>query len=328
MTRAYGKYSTFFQPPAIPSCLPPPDNHRIPCPHHARHLLVSASTIPWTFGNSFNEHFEDPRKVGVLRQGPVFALLRAGYEALFQLAKPDADYVEKRIRDLRNKTRDHGGLLVGIHVRHGDRHPWEYQYQKSYIPLEKYVDAARDIIIKASSAKNGSEDTLQEVMSKMVLASDDPDVYTSTDLSHALRAQEYILLASKTTLDATQRPPKSGNKFVEENHGWEGGFYKDVFWGLGDPNSSKTARSITLRGERSEQEGRVEPSELALQLRALVGRSYLLDLAVVGKTDKVVCGVSSVGCRLIAVMMGWEKSILKQDWHNVDGDFDWKSIMW
>ena len=284
--------------------------------------------MPWTFGNSFNEYFEDPRKVGVLRQGPIFALLRTGYDALFQLAKPDADYVEKRIRNLNSKTRDMGGFMVGIHVRHGDRHPWEYQYQKSYIPLEKYADAARDMIISASSAQNGSEDSMQEMMSKMVLASDDPDVYSSSDLSHALHAQEYILLASKIALDAAQGPQKPKNKFVEENLGWEGGFFKDVFWGLGDPSTPKTARSISLREEQLQGEGRVVPPELALQLRALVGRSYLLDLAVVGKADKIVCGVSSVGCRLLAVMMGWEKGIVQHKWHNVDGDFDWKSIVW
>ena len=326
--RAYGKYSTFFQPPASPSCLPPPDHQRLPCPHHARHLLVSAATIPWTFGHGFNEQFEDAHKVGVLRQEPMFAFLRAGYEALFHLADADAQYVDKRVHEFDWKIRDKGGLMVGVHVRHGDRHPWEYQYQKSYIPLENYMDAARESLITASTNKNGSEDHVKEMMSKVILASDDPDVYTSVEVSHALRAQEYILLASKSNLDAAQGYSKSNDKFVDDNVGWEGGFFKDVFWGLGDPTPSKTARSLQLREEQMENEGRIIPSEQALQLRALVGRAYLLDLAVIGKSDKIVCGASSVGCRLLAVMMGWEKGIVKQSWRNVDGDFDWKGIVW
>ena len=257
----------------------------------------------------------------------MFALLRAGYEALFHLADADAQYIDKRMREFNTKIHDKGGLMVGVHVRHGDRHPWEYQYQKSYIPLENYVDAAREILLKASTEKNSSENHMREMASKVVLASDDPDVYTSAEVSHALRAQEYILLASKSNLDAAQGNSKS-NKFVDENVGWEGGFFKDVFWGLGDPSPSKSARSLQLREEQMEIEGRIASSEQALQLRSLVGRAYLLDLAVIGKSDKIICGVSSVGCRLLAVMMGWEEGIIKQSWRNVDGDFDWKGIVW
>ena len=325
---AYGKYSTFFRPPPSPSCLQPPDHHRLPCPHHARHLIVSASTVPWTFGHLFDGKFEDAHKVGVLRHGPIFAVLRTGYEALFHLENQDAEYVEKRIQELDSKIRGKGGLMVGVHVRHGDRHPWEYQYQKSYIPLEKYVDAARAFIRDASIAQNDSTNNIGEAMSKMILASDDPDVYASPDLSSALHAQERILLAGKSTLDAATGTLQNANsKFIDDSFGWEGGFFKDVFWGLGDATAAKTARSLGLRAEQLEREERTPPSELALQLRALVGRAYVLDLTVVGSADGVVCGVSSVGCQLLAVMMGWERGIVRKGWRNVDGDFGWRRIV-
>ncbi|MCJ1307851.1 hypothetical protein MMC25_001499 [Agyrium rufum] len=323
---AYGNYTTLFKPPPPPSCLPPPESQRLPCPHHARHLLVSAATIPWTFGSQFEETFEDAHKVGVLRQHNIFAFLRTGYEALFRLATSDAEYVGKRMHDLDFKIRDKGGKMIGIHVRHGDRHPWEYQYQKSYIPLTNYVDAARETIITAATVKgNGTKDHEIEMMSKMVLASDDPDVYTSVELSNSLKAQELIHLASKEALKGEKKPK---GKFVEENLGWEGGFYSDVFWELGDTTPMKSARSLRRIREMLEKEERGSPSHLALQLREYVGRSYLMDLAVLGKSDRIVCGVSSVACRLLAVMMGWEKGIVGGDWVNVDGDFDWKGIVW
>lgn len=325
---ACGKYSAFFRAPPSPSCLQPPDHHRLPCPHHARHLVVSASTVPWTFGHLFNNKFEDAHQVGVLRQGPIFALLRTGYEALFHLESSDAEYAEKRAHELNSQIRDKGGLMVGVHIRHGDRHPWEYQYQKSYIPLENYVDAARALIRDASTAKDGSANNTKETISKMILASDDPDVYTSSDLSSAVRAQERILLAGKSTLDAANGAQQQTNgKFVDDSFGWEGGFFKDVFWGLGDATAAKTARSLGLRAEQLEREERTPPSELALQLRALVGRAYLLDLAVVSSADRVVCGVSSAGCRLLAVMMGWERGIVEGGWRNVDGGFGWRGIV-
>ncbi len=155
----------------------------------------------------------------------------------------------------------------------------------------------------------------------MILASDDPEVYTSPELSHALRAQEQLLLASKSTLDAATGD-QAGHKFTDENVGWEGGFFKDVFWSLGQSPSP----GATLL--RSEADGRLDPSELAFRLRELVGRAYLLDLAVLGQSNRVVCGVSSVGCRLLAVMMGWEKAIVEGGWRNVDGQWDWKGIIW
>ena len=224
-------------------------------------------------------------------------------------------------------TRDKNGILAGIHVRHGDRHPKEYQYQKSYIPLEKYVDYAREFIVDAATDANGTEDLMKSRMSKVVLASDDPEVYASVDMSHALRAQELILMASKAAIDKAQGGKKA-NKFVEDNLGWEGGFYADVFWALGDESKDTSARALRKRQDMIELEVRDAPSETAMQLRSLVGRAYVMDLAVLGRTDRVVCGVSSVACRLLAVMMGWKEAIVRGHWKNIDGDFDWSGIEW
>ena len=258
----------------------------------------------------------------VMRQKFIFTMLRDGYDNLFTLASSDAEYVKNRVKDFDTKIGE--GLMIGIHVRHGDRHPLEFQYQKSYIPLEAYVDAARKAMTDAFTWPNGTEDHMHSRATKMILASDDPDVYTSTEFSHALRAQEQIVLASKAHVDAAQ----GSNKFIDDNLGWEGGFFKDVFWGLGDPEGSTSARSLRRRAEQLERDGRLALPEAALQLRGLVGRSYLLDLAVVGRSDRIVCTTSSIGCRLLAVMMGWEDSFVNKFWINVDGEFEWKGIVW
>lgn len=247
-------------------------------------------------------------------------MIRDGYEALFHLAEADAEYVEKRTKELRTQIRDQGGLVIGLHIRHGDKHPYEFQYQKSYIPIDHYVQAAQKLIDNSLDA-NQDLSALQALMesSKLVVATDDPEVFKDQSLVNAVRAQNFIVLASKT---AEANAPK---KFVDDSIGWEGGFFSDMFWSLGSTASRKT-RAVTSAAE--EQEARPVPSDLAMQLRALIGRSYLLDLAVVARSDRVVCTVSSVGCRLLAVMMGWEKSIVQENWKNVDGDFDWKGIQW
>ena len=261
-----------------------------------------------------------------MRQVNIFGLLRAGYEDLFQLVDSDAEYLDTRLQELDSQIRAQSGVMVGVHVRHGDRHPLEFKYHNSYIPLEHYADAAQELIANPNSFRNGSKPThLSQTASRIVLASDDPDVYNSSTFSSALSAQEMILLASKSPLDASHSSSPN-SPFADENISWEGGFFTNVFWGLGSP--SNPSRSLQERNELSEDERRKPPSELTMQLRKLVGRAYLMDLAVLGHADMVVCAVSSIACRLLAVMMGWERAILDGGWKNVDGDFDWRGIVW
>lgn len=346
---AYGSYQTYFKPPPKPSCLPPPKTQITPCPHQARHLLVSAATTPFTFGHGFNNYFENPRKMRVFRQEPIFALMRAGYEALFELSKEDAPYLASRIDELNSTIRGAGGVEIGIHVRHGDKHPMEFQYHESYLPLSKYADAAREILYAGfTDPDTGEEDFHGEMSSKFVLATDDPDVYSAIEMSHAVRAQERISLASKSS--ESKSKPVNG---IDDRVGWEGGFFRNLFWSLGLPStsairaipedsppasyrkpttrSSKSSRD-TDKDEESEaidaREHAIHPSKAALHLRELVGRAYLLDLAVVGQSDAIVCGVSSIGCRLLAVMMGWDDAIEGEMWKNVDGEFEWRGLDW
>jgi hypothetical protein len=302
----------------------------LPCPHHARHLVVSAATAVHTFGGAFNEEFEDARKMEVYRQKNMFDFARAGYEALFHLSDSDQNYVENRVSELTSRTlldppEPQNGLIIGIHVRHGDRHPYEFQYRDSYVPLERYGEKARDILHQTfnGTGPNGDENMAAEMRSVFIVASDDPDVYESDEFSHASRAQEQIRLASKAALGGSQ--PTAGSairKFVDETVGWEGGFFSGMFWSLGKPSSIPVNAVAT-------PDTKLPATEEAIRLRELVGRAYLMDLAVLGKaSDQIVCTVSSMGCKLLAVMMGWENAIVKGRWVNIDGDFEWKGVAW
>lgn len=268
----------------------------------------------------------------VERQHKIFALARAGYEALFKLRDDDAKYVADRTHDLYDSVRAEGGVNIGMHVRHGDKHPMEYQYSSDYIPLTRYVDTARDIYIELvesshthshskKAARNTDPSSLftRHTPSRMVLASDDPSVYDSPEIGlNALRAQDRIVLATKAALEAAQGKK---NPWIDEITGWEGGFFRDIFFSLGQPvGNAEDAAKAQLDAEHV--------PEAARGLRELVGRAYLLDLAVLGKADAVVCTVSSVSCRLLAVMMGWDASVKNGRWRNIDGQFEWKGIVW
>jgi hypothetical protein len=328
ISRPYGQYSSYFAPPPSANCMPPPPSHMVPCPHNARHIVVSGVTVKQTFGHTFNDEWEDATKMRVDRQRKIFGLIRVGYESLFQLKREDAKYVTERSRSIYGPVREDQGISIGLHVRRGDKHPYEFQYQKDYIPLDRYMDTARDIYtekVEKAGGKSKNKRNLDEentlftrhTSSKVVLASDDPVVYESQELGpNTIRAQERIILATKATLEAAQGKK---NPWIDEITGWEGGFYRDVFFSLGRP--------VGNANDMNQLENTDVP-EGAMGIRELVGRAYLLDLAVLSQADMMVCTVSSIGCRLLAVMMGWESAIVKGNWKNVDGDFDWRGIMW
>lgn len=342
-------------PPPTAGCMPPPKSHIVPCPHTAKHIVVSEATVKYTFGHAFNDEYEDPRKMRTERQHKIFALIRTGYDALFKLKGDDAKYVTSRTQEIYGDVKKHGGISIGMHVRHGDKHPMEYQYQKDYIPLTRYVDTARDIYIdlieskQSSSKKRNPESSsspdlfARHTPSRMILASDDPVVYESPELGlSSLRAQDRIVLATKQALEAASGKK---NPWIDEITGWEGGFYRDVFFSLGQAGvNAASSSSNTMDSPRpnnnpsspssnSKSNGDKDPvvSEQAMGLRQLVGRAYLLDLAVLGHADTIVCTVSSTSCRLLAVMLGWDAMVGKDSekrWRSIDGSFDWKGIMW
>ena len=309
--RIYGTYTTFFTPPPSPSCLPPPETQRLPCPHHAEHLLVSAATTHWTFGHAFNEEFEDARGMEVQRQKPIFAMMQAGFEALFHLVPTDADFVEQRVNELQKQVSP--GISVAVHVRRGDKLPYDQRFAQhgDYIPSRAFVKFANKELTKAY-------ENMTEILgpavnnSRMVLATDDPTVLEEWEFRGQELAQDRIVLATEqhNLINVTSFPEWTGEKVVQP---WEGGFDQQQFW---DTLGSK-------EGE-SEWWG----SDSLLEKRQLMARAYVLDLAVLSRMDRILCTVSATGCRLLAVMMGWEEAIEEGRWINVDGDFDWKGIRW
>lgn len=321
---AYGKYTDIFEEPPTTGCSPPPRHEMVPCPHQARHLVVSAATARETFGNSFNAEYEKPRRNDVSRERPMYDLARAGFEALFHLNSEDEPYVTSRVKELRLKSKVStgkvDGTVVGVHVRHGDLHPYEYQYNGAYIPLNIYVEKAREILeAKYNDSRSASGDDIAAVKqhSFMVVASDDPMVYESEEFSSSARAQEQIKLASKQKVHQEAPNKRVMHKFVDEAFGWEGGFFATMFWNLGRPSHVADAAPQTT----------FEPSAETMRLRGLIGRAYVMDLAVLGQaSDVVICTMSAMACRLLAVIMGWEKSMDERKWVNIDGHYQWTPL--
>ena len=329
---AYGRYTEIFQPPPIPDCRPPPIQEMIPCPHNARHLVVTSSTAKETLEAAFNKEYDDAHRMEMYRQRQMFNLARKGYHALFKLSDDDAEYVERRVAELDNMTlvgesSASDGVLVGVHVRRGDCHPIEYQYHDSYIPLNYYRDKVKHVLENRlnNSARLGGPKAETRNHSYVLLASDDPNVYNSEEFKESLKAQQYIALATKSALENARYRVKAGGKrkWIEEEFGWEGGFFAPMFWNLGVNSANAKFSSAPDAAEV------VSVSPETMRTRNYLGRAYMMDLAVLSRrSDAVVCAVSAMGCRLIAVMMGWDSAISRGNWVNIDGEYGWTGLTW
>ncbi|PHH73644.1 hypothetical protein CDD83_4693 [Cordyceps sp. RAO-2017] len=326
---AYGAYTDLLQPPPLPDCRPPARHHMVPCPAQARHLVVSTVTARDVLPALFAKH---GRIAGAAAtQQDVLQLARAGYRDLFKMTNDDRDYVEGRVKELRamsgqGTASSPATPIIGLHIRRGDQHPLEYQYRDTYIPTEVFAGRAQHLV---EAHYNGTEvEEGSRRQSVVVMASDDPTVHKEPDLAGALLAQERIRLAAKdAAADKAQPNPRVLHRFVEEAQGWEGGFFALVFWNLGAQRKNNAAATAVPGDSRSDQ---ADPaSEQTLRLRSLIGRAYVMDLAVLaGASDKVVCAVSAMGCRLLAVMMGWERAMEHGAWINVDGAYGWSALGW
>ena len=325
---AYGTYTTFFLPPPPQPCLPPPETHRLPCPHHAAHLLVSGATTHWTFGHAFNEEYEDPRGMEVQRQKPIFTFMRAGYEALFHLTSADAEFVESRVSELQEEV--FPGLAVGMHIRRGDKKPYEQKFAQNglYVPSERFVDVANDELLGDADPTNRTNFELALNRSRMVVASDDPSVFGEWELRGQERAQMRVVLADSKAdeVNVAAFPEWEGEKVKVP---WEGGFYSSKFWKMGKKEDEEEEDGDEEDEEDEKGSGWFNwGADPASKTREMMGRAYILDLAVISRMDRTICTVSATGCRLLAVMMGWERSFEAEEWINVDGDWYWKGIRW
>ena len=331
---AYGEYTQLFKAPPSPTCRPPPRHQMVPCPFQARHLLVSAMTAKDTFPSLFAQHH---RTAGTKDQlYDLWQLARTGYENLFNLNQEDQQYVDERVRTLR--TRSKSGVtapnapLIGVHVRRGDRHPLEAQYSQTYIPSYVFKDSAKELARNHSAYSDNAESRWRHNEPIMILASDDPMVHNEREFASALSAQDHIELISR---DPAQQEPKSHafiHRFHDEQFGWEGGFFPAMFWNLGiirKNNAANAPEGVEVKGANMKAKFSAPPTPKTLRLRNLVGRAYMLDLAVLSRaSDGVVCAVSAMGCRLLGVMMDWDKGVGGHAWVNVDGDFGWTGIEW
>jgi len=304
----------------------------------------------------------DGGHVGRGEQKALFDLARQGYEALFHPVTEDAAYMAKRVDELQSRVSSSSAshtdkILVGMHIRRGDGHPLEYQYRDSYIPLGVFLEHADRIVQErnSSTASRGNNqypvnsapaDNTVPPTVHLAIATDDPTILDApemADVSHD-PAQQRIKLAWKEHPHKARPDPHYMHRFMDEPFGWEGGFYQAMFWNLGKPigkdrdiEGSPPARKEKAGEEKPQKKTAKStddvdepPSEAVVNLRNYLARAYIMDLAVVARaSDFVLCGVGSMGCRILGVMLGWDEVVGDRGkWVNIDGEYGWMGLGW
>ena len=96
---------------------------------------------------------------------------------------------------------------------------------------------------------------------------------------------------------------------------------------------SFSATDVTVGIEGGYERGKL--LGLGVEERVRIGKEFLVQVAVVAELVRrgkegggVVCAAGSSTCRLLAVMMGWEKAIGKGRWKDVDGGLGWRDVDW
>lgn len=244
----------------------------------------------------------------VMRQHRIFALLRAGHDALFRLAESDANEVEQRITELKALAGEQNGgsPWINIQVRHGDKRPREYAYSNTCLPPVKYINEAAAL---ARDLTNHSS-----AMPLLSLASDDPAVYTLPEFSTA-RSND------------AGTAPGAGTAVSDLPTRFQFGFTAAAFWAL-DPHAPALGADAPLPFEVAEARARAPVDASIMNQRKAMARAYVRDVAVGSAADGVVCGGGTIACRLLAVGLGWEVGIVQRGWRNVDGQFGWTGIVW
>jgi len=60
-----------------------------------------------------------------------------------------------------------------------------------------------------------------------------------------------------------------------------------------------------------------------------MAREYFRDVKILGETaGKLFCGGNGNTCRVLAVVMGWQKAVEEEGWVNVDGGGGWFGVDW
>ncbi|KZV96928.1 hypothetical protein EXIGLDRAFT_396403 [Exidia glandulosa HHB12029] len=122
-----------------PGCLPPPPEEYVACPRIARHWIIGSRTAKFHMSHEFMDAFEDPFKMDLERQRPMFD---RALDSLRDTIRPNAA-LRALIAKARRSVSD--VAYAGVHLRRGDQLARTWKYRKGYVPISEFVTGIRGV---------------------------------------------------------------------------------------------------------------------------------------------------------------------------------------
>ncbi|EGG06462.1 uncharacterized protein MELLADRAFT_86650 [Melampsora larici-populina 98AG31] len=295
-----GLWNDHFQELPAPDCQPPPPEEMMGCPRSSRHWIITSSIFPYHFSDSEfllaygddkvrNEKKTDglPSLIPKPRK-PIFEMAKDSFESIFSLNHENLKLIEETKQEIIDsnvwKGGENGKLapFVSVHIRKGDRHPFNQDHKLDYIPITNYLDAI-----------NSTWTQLRSTNEKLPLS---PNVFVASDTPLIMDVLN-DMVPTWNLFHLSQSFPKQLSLIAHPHEYSQRHFHAHV----------KSERIGYTRGQ-------------IIDMNFLAG-GWSSKIHQTDETDKplaTICTVSSNICQFAALQLGWKTSFEDRKWINLD----------
>ncbi|KAH9813736.1 hypothetical protein DFH28DRAFT_337607 [Melampsora americana] len=315
-----GLWKDHFLELPLPDCQPPPIEEMKGCPRSSKHWIITSSIFPYHFSTSellttFGNHQSQNQPI---TQGLTTRLIPYERKLIFEMSKESLEEnfklneenlrlidetkmeiinskVWKEVEEGEGEGEGEGKLapFVSVHIRKGDRHPFDPEHKLDYIPIHDYIHA-----INSTWIQSRLTNPKLPIFPNVYVASDTPLIM---DTLFGLVPQWNLFHLSQS----------SSNRLNSISHPHE---YSQAHFHA----HSKSERIDYTRGQIIDMNflGGSWPSS----------KIHPLDLSE--KPLGTICTVSSNICQFAALQLGWNTSFDEAKWINLDLPFthSWTGI--
>ncbi|KAI8449369.1 hypothetical protein BY996DRAFT_4589314 [Phakopsora pachyrhizi] len=300
-----GTWGKYFKPSTEVKCRPPPPDEMRGCPRTTKHWIITSAILayhfsPQEFGVAFgNEDAsdevleEDVKGIIPYQRQPIFEMARKSFFELFILNDLIREIIYQTKQEIidsniwGSKKNNKLSPYISVHIRKGDRHPFDPSHKLDYLPVTDYVDA----INSTWNILRQSDSTLP----------DSPNVYLASDTPLILDVIKAASPRKWRYFHLSQARSKNLSTIAHPHEYSQMHFHAHVL----------SEREDYTRGQIVDM--------------AFLGGGWPLDNGKVALTSKdlekplsTICTVSSNICQFAALQLGWEDAFEHLMWINLD----------
>ncbi|MBW0498135.1 hypothetical protein O181_037850 [Austropuccinia psidii MF-1] len=298
-------WTTYFKTLPDPGCSPPPPTEMVGCPRGSRHWIVTSSILSYHFSDAIlqpnfgNNQAVDQKiqtaPVGIIpyTRQPIYDMAREAFSKLFILTTESQRLIhETKQAIIASQVWSSGvdGQLppyISVHIRKGDRHPYDPSHKFDYIPIMDYIDTI-----------NSTWRKLRDLDNKLP---ENPNIYLASDTPLSLDQFQAMTPKSWRSFHLSRAGPKNLSGLAHPHEYAQSHFHAHSVVERVEFTKGQLIDMAFLAGGWPNVKGSIELSP---------GNSE--------KPVSVICTASSNMCQFAALQLGWEDAFEKSKWINID----------